>query len=164
MSITINQERPDTKDAMALIEELDGILGELYAVESRHGYSVSKLVEQGVHFFVIRHDDQPAGCAGVQFFEANEKPPFGELKRMYVRPTFRGLGLAKALLGHIETVTAARGIDILRLETGIYQTEAIGLYERNGFKRIPPFADYWDDPVSHCYEKQIVLNNVAPVQ
>ena len=43
----------------------------------------------------------------------------------------------------------------MRLETGSRQPEAVGLYERAGYYRIPPFGDYWDDPVSLCYEKRL---------
>jgi len=44
----------------------------------------------------------------------------------------------------------------LRLETGIHQHAAIGLYEREGFRPIPPFGEYKDDPLSRFYEKQIL--------
>jgi len=150
MPTVIAEERPDSADAIALIQELDAYLEPLYAIESRHGFSVEKLLREGVSFFVIRHDGMPAGCGGVKFFGTE----FGELKRMYVRPQFRGLGLGRLLLDHLEAYTKERGITVLRLETGIYQPEAIRLYERAGFKRIPPFANYTDDPVSLCYEKK----------
>jgi putative acetyltransferase len=44
---------------------------------------------------------------------------------------------------------------MLRLETGIHQRAAIALYERVGFKRIPPFEPYREDPLSRCYEKRL---------
>jgi len=74
---------------------------------------------------------------------------------MYVRPQFRGLGLAKLMLEHLEAYTRERGVGLLRLETGILQSEAIGLYERMGFRSIPPFGEYREDPLSRFYEKQI---------
>lgn len=74
---------------------------------------------------------------------------------MYVRPQFRGLGLAKRMLDDLAEYARERGVRLLRLETGIYQREAIGLYERVGFQRIPPFGPYTEDPLSRCYEKQI---------
>jgi GNAT superfamily N-acetyltransferase len=157
MSITIQPERPDTEAAARLIEELEAILSPMYPQESRHGYSINKLIEQKVEFFVIRRDGQPAGCAGVQFFDGQGGLAYGEVKRMYIRPSFRGLGLAKLALKQLEETAAARGVEILRLETGIYQTEAIQLYERNGFKRIGPFGAYRDDPLSLYFEKRIPL-------
>jgi putative acetyltransferase len=46
-------------------------------------------------------------------------------------------------------------VGMLRLETGIYQTEAIGLYERWGFQRRPPFGEYRVDPNSVYFEKAL---------
>lgn len=152
MPATITPESPDTADALLLIRELETHLEARYPRESRHGLSVEQLLAEGVPFFVLRADDgTPAGCVGVKLFGTE----YAEVKRMYVRPQFRGHGFAKALLQHIEDYTRAHGITCLRLETGIYQTEAIGLYERLGFQRIPPFGSYTDDPLSQCYEKQL---------
>jgi len=151
MTTMIVPERPDSADACMLIDELEQHLAPYYPATSRHGYSVEKLIKQGVAFFVIRVDDIPSGCGGVQFFGTE----YGELKRMFVRPQFRGLGLAKLMLEHLEQYTRDHGIKILRLETGIHQKEAIGLYEHVGFQSIPPFGDYADDPLSKFFEKRI---------
>ena len=71
-----------------------------------------------------------------------------------VRDEFRGRGFGKLLLDHIENHAASKGASSVRLETGIYQPEAVRLYEKNGYCRIPPFRDYPpDDPLSLCYEK-----------
>lgn len=149
MTITIVAERPDSADAVQLIDELEAVMSPFYPQESRHGYNVQKLIEQGVAFFVVRYNGEAAGCGGVQLMGQ----AYGELKRMYVRPQYRGLGLAKALLNHLAEHTRAHGIKCLRLETGIYQTDAIGLYEQWGFQRIGPFGPYINDPLSLYYEK-----------
>ena len=151
MSITITLERPDTDAAIELVEELEAILSQLYPSESRHGYSVEKLIREGVAFYVIRVDGRPAGCGGVQLFDSE----YGELKRMYVRPEYRGQGLAKLLLHQLATHCHDHGVNLLRLETGIHQIEAIGLYERMGFTDIGPFAEYREDPNSRFFEKAI---------
>lgn len=151
MSITITLERPDTDAAIELVEELETILSQLYPSESRHGYSVEKLIREGVAFYVIRVDGRPAGCGGVQLFGSE----FGELKRMYVRPKYRGQGLAKQLLNQLTAHCLEHGVNLLRLETGIHQIEAIGLYESMGFKSIGPFGDYRVDPNSRFFEKPI---------
>jgi GNAT superfamily N-acetyltransferase len=152
MSAIITPERPDSADAIALITELEAQLDPLYPPESRHGYSVEKLIAQAVAFFVLRDDEVPAGCSGVQLFGTE----YGELKRMYVRPQFRGLGFGKLLLNHLADHARAHGVGLLRLETGIHQAEAISLYERIGFQRIPPFGAYMEDPLSLFYEKRIM--------
>ncbi len=151
MSAIITLERPDSADAVMLISELDAHLEPLYPAKSRHGYSVDKLISQAVEFFLLRDNGTPAGCGGIQLF-GNE---YGELKRMYVRPQFRGLGFGNLLLDHLAEYARARGIAVLRLETGIHQTAAIKLYENWGFQRIGPFGSYSEDPLSLCYEKRI---------
>ena len=61
---------------------------------------------------------------------------------MYTRPVARGRGVAKALLRRIEDEAREAGRSVLRLETGTRQQEAIGLYERMGFRLRGPFGDY----------------------
>ena len=147
----ISPERPDTEDAMALITELEAVLEPLYPSESRHGYSVEKLLREGVAFFIIRHQGVLVGCGGVQLFGSE----YAEIKRMYIRPQFRGMGFAKLMLDHLAEYSRLRGVGVIRLETGIYQHEAIGLYERAGFQSIAPFGEYKPDPLSRFYEKRI---------
>ncbi len=151
MSLRIVIERPDTADARKLIGELDEYLHPLYPSESRHGFSVEKLIQEEVAFFVMRYNEELAGCGGLKTFPGQ----YSEIKRMYVRPSFRGMGFAKKMLEHLTDFARQQDISLLRLETGIHQVEAIGLYERFGFQRIDPFGDYRYDPVSLCYEKRI---------
>jgi ribosomal protein S18 acetylase RimI-like enzyme len=152
MSLRIDPARPDSEEAMALIAELDAHLGSRgYPVESRHGYSVAKLLAQDVAFFVTSCDGEAAGCGGVQLFGVE----YAELKRMYVRPAFRGRGLGRAMLQHLAEHALARGTRLLRLETGKYEDAAIGLYESFGFKSRGPFGSYRDDPNSRYYEKTL---------
>ncbi len=151
MTVTIIKERPDTPDAIQLIEELEGELEGFYPKQSRHGYSVAKLIKQNVVFFVTRKDGVPAGCGGIQFFGKE----YGEIKRMYVRPEFRGLGLAKLMLEHLSGYAKENGIYLLRLETGIHQKDAIELYRGWGFKEIAHFGEYQEDPLSLFFEKEL---------
>lgn len=152
MAVVIAEERPDSTDARALIAELDAYLIPLYPIEAHYGYDVEKLLQQDVAFFVIRVDGVAAGCGGVQLFGSE----YGEIKRMYVRPAFRGLGLAKRMLDHLAGYVRGRGVGLLRLETGTRQTEALGLYERYGFQRTGAFGDYpADGPYNLFYELRL---------
>ena len=151
MSTIIRPERPDAVDAQALIAELESELAPLYPSESRHGYSVERLLVESVAFFLIREDGMPAGCGGIKLVGTE----YGEVKRMYVRPQFRGLGLARRMVDHLAGYAQSHGIGLLRLETGIHQLAAINLYERVGFQCIPPFGEYKEDPRSRFYEKYI---------
>jgi ribosomal protein S18 acetylase RimI-like enzyme len=112
---------------------------------------VQKLIAEGVDFFLLRYDGTPAACGGIRLFGTE----YGEIKRMYVRPLYRARGLAKRMVNQLASHAQSRGVLVLRLETGIHQREAIGLYERMGFARIPPFPPYREDPLSWCYEKRI---------
>jgi putative acetyltransferase len=152
MKTVITAERPDSADAIFLISELEAHLDPLYPKTSRHGYSVEKLMNQGVAFFITRCDDVAAGCGGIELVGKE----YGEIKRMYVRPQFRGLGLARSMLDHLAAYAHEQGVFLLRLETGIHQKEAIVLYEGMGFQRIPPFGEYREDPNSRFYEKRII--------
>jgi putative acetyltransferase len=151
MTTTITPERPDTSDAIQLIEELESHLAPFYPATSRHGYSVEKLIEQSVAFFITRQEGIPAGCGGVQFFGKE----YGELKRMFVRQQFRGQGLGKLMLEHLENYTLQYNIPLLRLETGIHQKEAISLYQRMGYQSCPPFGEYTVSSLNVFFEKKI---------
>ena len=151
MPALISRESPDSPDARALIAELEAELVLLYPQASRHGYSVDKLIAQGVAFFVVRHDGAAAGCGGVQLYGGE----YGELKRMYVRPRSRGLDLARQMLQHLADHARSHGVMLLRLETGIHQHAAIGLYEQMDFRLVSPFGSYREDPLSRFYEKTL---------
>ncbi len=150
-TVVISRERPDSDDARVLITELARYLIPLSPKESRHGYPVEKLIKEDVPFFIIRDKGTPVGCGGVKLFGTD----YGEIKRMYIRPQFRGLGLGKLMLDHLSDYARSQGVTILRLETGIAQREAIALYERAGFQSIGPFGEYKPDPLSRFYEKRI---------
>ena len=157
MPAVITAERPDTPDALLLINELQTHLESFYPPESRHGFSVERLIAEAVAFFVLRADGRPAGCGGIKLVGRE----YGELKRMFVRREFRGAGFGEKLVEHLAAHALAHGVALLRLETGIHQQAAIRLYERLGFRRIPPFGPYTNDPVSLCYEKR--LSGASPL-
>lgn len=135
MDIAIEQVREPTQELRELIGELNAALGALYEPHQRHGLALEQLFEPHLRFFLARLDGAAMGCGGVALFAG-----YAEVKRMYTRPAARGRGLAKALLTRIEDEARATGKPVLRLETGDRQAEAIGLYERMGFRARGPFA------------------------
>jgi putative acetyltransferase len=137
MTIAIERVSGPTDELAALIGELDGALGANYEPHQRHGLSLAQLFEPHVRFFIARLDGTAAGCGGVALFD-----DYAEVKRMYTRPPSRGRGLAKALLQRIEDEAHAAGKPVLRLETGPYQHEAIGLYRHMGFVACTAFGAY----------------------
>ncbi|MGY2875982.1 GNAT superfamily N-acetyltransferase [Marmoricola sp. URHA0025 HA25] len=78
-----------------------------------------------------------------------------EIKRMYVVPQARGLGLARAMLAHVEERARAAGAEAMVLETGLAQPEAIALYESSGYTPIPGFGFYKDAPLSRCFARRL---------
>jgi len=79
-----------------------------------------------------------------------------ELKRLMVLDVARGKGAAKALLGESEAVGREQGVPRLILQTGDKQPEAVRLYERTGWRRIPIYGPYAATmPFSICFEKTL---------
>ena len=137
MNITIERAVEATAEVHDLIGELNVVLGNAYEAHQRHGLSIEQLFESNVRFFIARLDGLAVGCGGVAVLD-----DYAEVKRMYTRPVARGRGVAKALLRRIEDEARGAGMLVLRLETGTYQQEAIGLYEGMGFRPRGPFGPY----------------------
>jgi DNA-binding MarR family transcriptional regulator/GNAT superfamily N-acetyltransferase len=88
--------------------------------------------------------DEPVGCGALKYH--GDEP--AELKRMWVSPAVRGLGLGRRILAELEAQAAARGVRTLRLETNDALTEAIGLYRSAGYREVSafsaePYAHHW---------------------
>lgn len=97
-------------------------------------------------------DDVAIGCGALKFSEAG----YGELKRMWVSPTGRGLGIGQRLLSALEEQAAQAGAHVLRLDTHRSLIEARALYARNGFTETAP---YNDNPYAHHWFEKRLLNN-----
>jgi len=90
-------------------------------------------------------------CGGVCRFDAET----AEIRRMYVVPERRGAGLSRRMLGALEDEARSLGYRRVRLETGVHQHEALGLYRSTGFEEIPRYGPYADDELSVCFEKSL---------
>jgi putative acetyltransferase len=141
--VTIAAERPDGAEVVALIGALDAYLAALYPAESNHGLSVAALLAPSVRFLVARRAGVAIGCGAIVL-----ESGYAELKRMYVAPEARGLGVGRRLLAALDAAAAAEGRPVLRLETGGAQPEALALYRSAGFVETPPFGAYAADPLS----------------
>jgi putative acetyltransferase len=149
----ISFESPDQADAIALIAELDAYQSALYPPESHHALDLTSVAVDQVLFVLARDDTGRAiGCGAVVLF-----PDYGELKRMYVRPQQRGLGIAKKILQTLEAAAAQSECQLLKLETGPSQPEALGLYARCGYQACERFGTYTDDPLSVFMQKMLQL-------
>ncbi len=135
--VDIERVTAATDDVRRLIGELDQVLAAEYPPEQRHGLALEVLFQPHIRFFLARSNGAAIGCGGVALFD-----DFAEVKRMYVRETVRGRGVAQALLTRIETEARAAGIVVLRLETGDRQAAALRFYARAGFRPCAAFGDY----------------------
>ena len=124
-------------DIRALLEELNATLAANYDPDQRHGLALAQLFQPSIRFFIAHLDQVPVACGGVALCEG-----YAEVKRMFVRPAARGRGVAKCLLARLADEARAAGLPVLRLETGVHQAEAIGLYEQFGFSRCAAFGPY----------------------
>lgn len=147
----VNAETPDQPDVRAMLDQLDAYCAALYPAESNHLLDIAALLRDDVLFLVARDvDGRAVGCAALV-----NRGGYGEVKRMFVDAAGRGRGTGRQLLEQLTTFARMSGLQTLRLETGIHQPEAIGLYERGGFVRIEPFGDYQPDPLSLFMEKRL---------
>lgn len=147
----INTESPDQPEVRAMLEQLDAYCAALYPAESNHLMDVASLLAGDVLFLVARNvEGRAVGCAALI-----NRGSYGEVKRMFVDAAGRGRGTGRQLLDQLVRFARMSGLQVLRLETGIHQREAIGLYERAGFKRCGPFGEYQPDPLSLFMEKSL---------
>ena len=109
-------------------------------------------VAEGRGAFLVAYQGEKAiGCGAVRRTEEGT----GELKRMYVCLEERCRGVGRAILDALEVEAKKLRIHKLLLETGIRNPEAIALYERAGFSRIPAFGEYVGSPISVCMAKDL---------
>jgi GNAT superfamily N-acetyltransferase len=102
-------------------------------------------------YLVVVVDGRAVACGAVQVLD----PQTAELKRMYIRPAYRGRGIARQLLTALEELALAGGHPVLRLETGEYLYAAIALYTAAGYAPIPTYGQYVGNPFSVCFEKRL---------
>ena len=150
-AVEVRPLAPTDPRARRLVAKLDRLQLSLYPAESNHLDPVETLEGDNVTFLAAFVAGEVVGCGAVK----RTPERYGEIKRMYVEPEVRGRGVGRALVHALESDLLAHGFDVARLETGTRQPEALALYERCGYVRIPPFGDYPDDPLSVFFEKRL---------
>ncbi len=151
-NILIEPADPRTPNARKLVEALDALMISLYPMESNHLVAIDRLAEPDTRFFIAEVDGKALGCGAIMIVG----DAYAEVKRVYVAPEGRGLGLGKKRMVRREQGTRPHGLRWMRLETGRYQPEALGLFEAMGFTLRGSFGDYpSDDPNSIFMEKAV---------
>jgi len=154
MSLSVHTTSSGT--VRALFAGSDAHVAALYPAESNHLVSAKELATAPnllIGAFTEDSPSAPIGCVGL--LVVGQEPGTAEIKRLFVESASRGVGVARALMDHLEAEAAERGLLELRLETGIYQEESLGLYRGRGYVTIPPFGHYTPDAVSVFMAKRL---------
>ena len=148
--IEIIRTDSENKDFIELVRHLDAELavrdGDDHAVYAQFN-KIAKLK----HVVLAYEDSKALGCGAIRELRSGDV----EIKRMFVPLESRGKGIATKVL--LELENWARELSFTRcvLETGLKQPEAIRLYEKNGYERIPNYGQYIDMGNSVCFGKDI---------
>jgi GNAT superfamily N-acetyltransferase len=146
--VSFGVEDPTTHDARWCLEHYFAELDTRFDAGFDPALSISadahELVPPAGALIVARLGDEPVGCGALKFH--GDAP--AELKRMWIAPSARGLGVGRRLLRELERHAREAGVTVVRLETNQALTEAIALYRRSGYVEVDafntePYADHW---------------------
>lgn len=152
--VVIRRADPRDPPGRGLLEASHAYLRSLYPPEDNFFLSVDELAAPHVTFLVASDGGGPLGCIALADM-GGPGAPYGEVKSMWVDPGRRGSGAGAALLSALEAEARARGLAVLRLETGDTLDAAHRLYRRAGFRDRGPFGDYREGPHSVFMEKRL---------
>ena len=145
-------------DAAVLVEEVQGEYVQRYGGRDETPIDPSYFEEPLGAFFVGYLRDDPVVTGAWRRrddVEVSGTRQTAEVKRMYVAPRARRRGLARAMLAHLEETARAAGAEVMVLETGLRQPEAITLYLSAGYVEIAKFGFYKDAPLSRCLARSL---------
>jgi len=148
--ITIQRTDSKNSDFIKLVKQLDAELGKRDG-EDHDFYHQFNGINNLNHVIVLYEDKSPVGCGAIKAFDSKTV----EIKRMYVLSAKRGKGYATSILKALEFWAQELENSSCILETGKRQPEAIALYEKNGFRRIPNYEPYQGIVNSLCFEKNV---------
>ena len=151
--LRITPEHPESAIAVAL---LDRYYGEL-ELRFPDGFDLGRttaappaeLIAPRGQFLVARRGARAVGCGGVRRLG----PGTAEIKRMWVDPEARGLGVGRSLLLALERGAVELGCHAVRLDTAASLTEALALYKSAGYAEIPAYND--NSYAAHWLEKRV---------
>jgi len=162
-SFVIESLNGDSPALQSLLRKSTDYMSALYPAESNHLEDVEALLPPAGFLVGVYVSRAMIGCgavklaadAGAAAAAGSDESSYGEIKRVFVLEEHRGRGISKAIMQTLEARLVAHGVHVARLETGIRQPEAIGLYRRLGYAERPPFGSYRPDPLSIFMEKRL---------
>jgi GNAT superfamily N-acetyltransferase len=139
-------------EAVLLIERLSAELAHRYESDEGIGnFRPEQMLQPRSGFLLVRRQGQAIGCGAYRPLHDD----IAEVKRMYIEPAYRGLGLGRRLLAALEECVRQAGYGRVWLEAGTAQPEALQLYETNGYRIIANYGHYRDDPRTVSFEKRL---------
>lgn len=145
-------------DVQALVAEVQQEYVARYGSPDESPIDPTMFDSPGGAFFVGRLDGVPVAMGGWRFrpdVSRLDGVAVVEIKRMYVAPSGRRQGLARVVLAHLEQTARNSGADVIVLETGTAQPEAMAMYESSGYEPVEKFGHYAWSPKSRCYGKRV---------
>lgn len=147
---SLHRTTSDDKDFRELVKQLDADLAIRDGKDHSFFAQFNKL-DSINHCVVAYFENVPAACGAIKKYDEQTM----EVKRMFVKPAFRGKGIARAILSDLEKWAEELGYTHCILETGMKQPEAIKLYESSGYIKIPNYGQYENVASSVCFKKRI---------
>ncbi len=152
-NITLKRIQSCNEDFIALVKELDEYLKGING-EEHDFFNQFNTLDLFHHMVVCYVEDTPVGTGA--FKVASEETV--EIKRMYVKPNYRGKNLATNILKELEKWARELRFENIVLETSKDMLPALNLYRKNGYDIIPNFQPYKGIASSVCFKKKIGLN------
>ena len=146
--VKIVRTSSENKDFIDLVKLLDADLAERDGDDHAFYHQFNK-IDVIKHVVVLYENQKPLGVGAIKEFDATTM----EVKRMYTSPESRGKGIATKILSELEKWTKELSYEKCVLETGKRQPEAIQLYTKSGYKKIPNYGQYVGIENSICFEK-----------
>jgi ribosomal protein S18 acetylase RimI-like enzyme len=148
--ITINEEDPNSIDAVQLMNELSDTLEAITGSSGRGSFNPSDVYGPRAAFIIARNiNGEAVGCSAIRAIDDNT----AEVKRMYAKE--KGKGIGSKLLSYLELRALEMGYTKLRLETRLINKRAVAFYESMGYNRIPNYGSYINRPEAVCFEKKL---------
>lgn len=148
--LTILRTNSDNADFQALTQELDVTLCEIYGTKQEDFEEYNRIT--GLATVVLAYEDGIAvGCGCFKKFNEDSI----EIKRMFVRPEYRGKGIASRMLYELEKWGYELKYSYSFLETGNKQIPAIEMYQSLGYMIIDNYEQYRDNEISVCMMKSL---------
>lgn len=152
LTVEVREEPFDSPDSAALVADYVAEIKAMYpewTPDVPPRMTSRDVAPPDGHWLLARRNGHPVGCAGLKRLDDNT----AEIKRIYVVPTARGAGVARALLSHLEKTAKQAGYAVARLDTGAKQPASVALFNSSGYTPIP---NYNGNPVAaHWFEKTL---------